>query len=121
MKTREELLRSKGYWTSELQMELFSEIEKFMNYNNMNRTQLAEYLGCTKGYVTQLLAGDFDNKLSKFVELCLAIGKIPQVSYKDINAVILQDEKKYSGESDIVFHVYKNVYKQESAFTPNAA
>lgn len=107
MKTRAELLRSKGYWTSELQMELFNEIEQFMDRNNMNRTQLAEYLGCTKGYVTQLLSGDFDNKISKFVELCLAIGKIPQITFKDINTVILQDEKSYSGESVIDFNVYK--------------
>lgn len=92
MKSRAELLRSKGYWTAEIQMELFREIEEFMSKNNMNRTQLAEHLGCSKGYVTQLLSGDFDNKMSKFVELCLAIGKVPMVSFTDIETVINSDE-----------------------------
>lgn len=95
MKTRIELLKSKGYWTSELQLELYRKIEEFMKQNHMNRTQLAEHLGCSKGYVSQLLNGDFDNKMSKFVELCLAIGKIPEVTYIDVDVVVNQDSMKY--------------------------
>ena len=49
----------------------------------MNKAQLAEYLGCTKGYVTQLLNGEFDHKLSKFVELSLAIGKVPEIRFTE--------------------------------------
>jgi len=81
--TREELIKSPEYWTTKLQMELFREIEEFMQQNNMNRAQLAEYLGCTRGYVTQLLNGDFDNKLSKLVSLSLAIGKVPSLEFTD--------------------------------------
>ena len=42
----------------------------------MNKTQLAEYLGCSKEYVTQLLSGDCDHKINKLIELSLIIGKI---------------------------------------------
>lgn|SRR5574344_2213795 len=101
MKSRAELLRSKGYWTAEIQMELFREIEEFMSKNNMNRTQLAEHLGCSKGYVTQLLSGDFDNKMSKFVELCLAIGKVPEVGFADVDTLILSDEFNYRVHTNI--------------------
>ena len=93
--TREELFKSPSYWTAGLQMELYRQITAFMENRHMNKTQLAEYLGCTKGYVTQLLNGDFDHKLSKFVELSLAINKIPEISFSDVDEYILSDEKEY--------------------------
>lgn len=95
MKTRAELLRSKGYWTAMLQMDLFKELETFMSQNHMNKTQLAEHLGCTKGYVSQILNGDFDHKLSKFVELSLAIGKIPEIKFTDVEDYIEDEQKIY--------------------------
>lgn len=85
---REELMQSPEYWTSEIQMELFREIEKYMQTKGINRAQFAEYLGCTRGYVTQLLNGDFDNKLSKLVSLSLKIGKIPVIKFEDVDEVI---------------------------------
>ena len=94
--TREELLQSPAYWTTGLQMELYRHIATFMEHHHMNKTQLAEYLGCSKGYVTQLLNGDFDHKLSKFVELSLAIGKIPEITFTDVNEYILSDQNGYS-------------------------
>jgi transcriptional regulator with XRE-family HTH domain len=65
----------------------------------MNKTQLAEYLGCSKGYVTQLLNGDFDHKLSKFVELSLAINKIPEIIFTDVDEYIHSDKNEYSLQS----------------------
>ena len=93
--TREELLKSPAYWTAGLQMELYRQIVAFMQSHHINKTQLAEYLGCSKGYVTQLLNGDFDHKLSKFVELSLAVGKIPEISFFDVEEYILSDAKDY--------------------------
>ena len=65
----------------------------------MNKTQLAEYLGCTKGYVTQLLNGDFDHKLSKFVELSLAINKIPEITFSDVDEYIISDQNDYMAQT----------------------
>lgn len=93
MKTRAELLKNKGYWTAKLQTELFREINEFMQEKGMNNTQLAAYLGCSKGYVSQLLNGDFDHKLSKLVELSLAIGKIPLLEYVDVEQFINEDKE----------------------------
>ena len=95
--TREELIQSKEYWITNIQLKLFAEVESFMQSHGMNRTQFAEYLGCTKGYVTQLLSGDYDNKLSKLVELSLAIGKIPDLDFVDISSFTAREEKVYSG------------------------
>ena len=75
-------------------MELYRLIEGFMKEKNMNKSQLAEYLGCSKGYVTQLLSGDYDHKLSKFVELSLKIDKVPQISFIDVDEFI-ESERKF--------------------------
>ena len=88
MKTRADLLRSKGYWIAKLQIDLFRELEIFKKKTGMNNTQLANYLGCTKGYVSQLLNGNFDHKMSKLVDLSLAIGKAPKIEFEDLNQYI---------------------------------
>lgn len=92
MKTRAQLLKSKSYWTAKLQLDLYDAMKKFMEENKMNKTQLAQKLGVTKGYVTQILSGDFDHKVSKLVELSLAIGKVPILSYNDVEKYIDDDE-----------------------------
>lgn len=57
-----------------------------------NRTQLAEHLGVSKGYVSQLLNGDYDHKLSKLVELSLAFGYVPKVDFVPIDEYIKNDD-----------------------------
>ena len=99
---RNELLKSPEYWTTNLQMELYRQITEFMEKKGMNKTQLAEYLGCSKGYITQLLSGDYDHKISKFMELSLAIGKIPEVSFVDIDQYIENDNCVF--QAQIIFN-----------------
>ena len=93
--TREELLKSPIYWTNELQNELYRQIYTFMNEHQMNKSQLADHLGCSKGYVTQLLNGEFDHKISKFFELALAINKIPEVRFTDVDEYIQTEKNSY--------------------------
>ena len=49
-----------------------------------------------KSYVSQLLNGNFDHKISKLVELSLAIGKVPILDYKDISEYVLENDKTFS-------------------------
>ena len=88
---REELLNSKEYWLSKTQIDLFNEIEKYMQRNGLNRTQLAEKLGVSKGYISQILNGDADHRISKLVELSLAIGMAPRLSYEDLDLLVKAD------------------------------
>lgn len=110
--TREELLKSPAYWTAGLQSELYRQIVAYMERHHMNKTQLADYLGCSKGYVTQLLNGEFDHKLSKFVELSLAINKIPEITFSDVDEYIVSDRNAYIAsqlsESDETFVSYQS-------------
>jgi transcriptional regulator with XRE-family HTH domain len=75
-------------------LDLFNEVEKYLKDNNLNRAKLALQLGVSKGYITQVLNGDFDHRISKLVELALSIGVVPSVQYKNINNVILEDKEK---------------------------
>ena len=93
---RADLLKSEGYWIAKLQTGLYRELVSFMERTHRNSTQLAQYLGCSKGYVSQLLNGNFDHKLSKLVELSLAIGKAPVLEYKDISDYVLENDTTYS-------------------------
>lgn len=93
---RAELLKSEGYWIAKLQTDLYRELISYMERTHKNSSQLAEYLGCSKGYISQLLNGNFDHKMSKLVELSLAIGKAPILEYKDISDYILENDKTFS-------------------------
>ncbi|GAF02481.1 helix-turn-helix transcriptional regulator [Saccharicrinis fermentans] len=88
---REKLIRSKGYNVTKIQNELFRQLTSYLEENNMTQSAFAKQLGVSKGYVSQILNGDFDYKLSKLVELSLAIGKVPQISFEPISKV---SEKK---------------------------
>jgi len=96
--TREELIQSKEYWMAKLQIDLFNEVESYMKKNGLNRVQFAEKLGVSKGYVSQILNGDADHRLSKFVELSLSIGLVPTLSFEDIDTLI---EREKSGNFNI--------------------
>jgi transcriptional regulator with XRE-family HTH domain len=78
--TREQLLRSREFWINEIQNDLYGVMEKYMKEKNLNRSELAKELNVTKGYISQVLSGDFDHKISKFVDLALSCGKAPFVS-----------------------------------------
>ena len=112
--TREELLNSKEYWMEDIQSKLYAEVEDFMRIHHMTRSQFAEYLGCTKGYVSQLLSGEYDSKISKLVELSLAVGKIPEISFKDVEYYFNMDELLYSGA------VFTNSYQKADVKTANS-
>jgi transcriptional regulator with XRE-family HTH domain len=84
MITRNDLVSSKEYWMVKIQTELFAELEKYLTDNNMTRTQFAEKLGVSKGYISQILNGDFNHSMAKLIELSLAVGKVPVLHFEDV-------------------------------------
>lgn len=105
---RDELLKSDEYWVLKIQMGLFAAIEDYMLAKGLNRSQLAQELGVTKGYVSQVLAGNFDHRISKMVSLALKVGRVPDIDFKSINKVIFDDSRKYQGElsQQVVFKTH---------------
>ena len=62
-----------------------------MKSRKLNRSQLAEHLGCSRSYVSQILNGDTNLSLEKLYEISLAIGKVPLVQYEDLEVVLQRD------------------------------
>lgn len=62
---------------------LVLEIKRYLRNEGLNQTQLAERLGVSKGYVSRLLNGNGDPKLSSILDLALAIGKEPVLGFTD--------------------------------------
>ncbi|MDE7180657.1 MAG: helix-turn-helix domain-containing protein [Muribaculaceae bacterium] len=92
---RKTILSSPEYWIAKTQINLYNCAENFMETHKFNRVQLANHLGVSKGYVSQLLNGDYDHKLSKFFELALAFGYVPKIEFRPIKEVIADDAKEY--------------------------
>lgn len=99
---RADLLRNKGYWTSKIQIDLFNQLSEYMKKNSLNRTQLAKELGVTKGYVSQILNGDFNHRLSTLVELSLAMGKAPELKLTDLSQLVEEEKEGIKRVSWIV-------------------
>lgn len=91
--TREELLRSPEYWFENAQNELYRQVVEYKEKKGINQTELAEELSVTKGYVSQILKGEFNYTLKKLIEISLAVGKIPQIEYKTVADVMAVDKR----------------------------
>jgi len=74
-----ENMKEPYYWTAKIQLDLFRAIHTYLEENEMTRKEFAEQLGVSKGYVSQIMNGNFDHKLSKMIELMLAIGMVPSL------------------------------------------
>lgn len=109
---REELLKSKSYWTTSIQLELFNAIEAYMKKNKLNKTQLAEKLKFSKGYISQILNGDFDHKLSKMVELSLSCDSVPLIFFVDKETFVKNDSEDKTFELMPVSR-FKNIFEIE--------
>lgn len=92
---RKDLLQSPEYWITKIQHELYACAQKFMDERGFNRTQLAEYLGVSKGYVSQLMSMEYDHRLSKLVELSLAFGYVPDINFEPIADLLFCDTLDY--------------------------
>lgn len=84
MKPFEKLVKSKTYHLTKLQNKLYGEVDKYLEENGLSKKDFAGKLKVSKGYVSQILNGGFDHKLSKMFELSLAIDKIPNIEFIDI-------------------------------------
>ena len=92
--SREKLLSSPVYWFDVAQNELFRQFHDYMERENINRTQLAERLGITKGRVSQILRGESNFSMKTLIELGLSIGVIPNINYIPVKEIIRDDEIK---------------------------
>jgi transcriptional regulator with XRE-family HTH domain len=103
MLKHEELVRKPEYWLETIQNEIFRQLTAYLKDNNMTQNQLAEQLGVTKGYVSQIMKGEFNYTLKKLIELSLAVGKAPVINFMSLVEIISTDsERIFSQETPTV-------------------
>lgn len=103
--TREKLLKSPAYWFEYEQNELFRQVSEYMERENINQTELAAKLNVSKGYISQILNGNFNYTLKKLIELCLAIDLVPQIKFTKVEEVIKKDiQLKSYYENEPIFN-----------------
>ena len=109
MITREELIKSPEYWFEAAQNELFRQVMAYIEKENITQTELALRLGVSKGYVSQILNGNFNYTLKKLIEVSLAIGLIPKIRYQSIQEEIKEDASKINAVKYGVFSQEINI------------
>lgn len=98
MLKREELVKRPEYWLETIQNEIFRQVSDYLKDNKITQTQFSEQLGVSKGYVSQVMKGEFNYTLKKLIELSLAVGKAPVIVFKPL-AEIIQTENASSPET----------------------
>lgn len=64
-----------------------------MEYQGISRTQLAERVGCTKAFVSQVLNGSRNMTLRTIADLAWALGKeLHGVSLRDIGTIVVSQD-----------------------------
>jgi transcriptional regulator with XRE-family HTH domain len=103
MKTREELYKTQEYWFETLQNDIYRIVSEYLENEKINQSQLAEKLGVSRGYISQIMNGNFNFSLKKLIELSLAVGKAPVLEFKPIERIIseIPTQKKHSNDTDI--------------------
>lgn len=91
---RDELLRTEEYWFETLQNDIYRMVAEYIQKEGMNQTQLAEQLGVSKGYISQIMNGNFNYTLKKMIELSLALKKAPAFEFKSLEQYIQDDHQK---------------------------
>jgi transcriptional regulator with XRE-family HTH domain len=85
MLKKEKLIRTKEYWMETIQNDLFRNLKSYMESRNLNQADLAKEWGVTRGYISQVLNGNFNFTIGKLVELALAIGVAPDLEFKSFS------------------------------------
>ncbi len=94
---RESLLKSREYVISQIQLNLLNLIGEYKKNKNLKDYQLAEELGVSKGYISQILHATFDHKISKVADLALACNVMPLIYFVDMDKFVKDDarDKEY--------------------------
>lgn len=90
----EELVQTSEYWFETIQNEIFRQVDAYLKENKLTQTQFAEQLGVSKGYISQVMKGEFNYTLKKLIELSLAVGKTPVLEFKPLEEIIQSSEKE---------------------------
>ncbi|MFT6337384.1 MAG: transcriptional regulator with XRE-family HTH domain [Halioglobus sp.] len=90
-------LKSKYYWTAKGQGKIYGMLNDQIKKRG-DSARLAEKIGSTPGYVSQILSGDaeINPTWKKIVKFCLALDKVPVLEIRDIDDYLFEENMKAS-------------------------
>lgn len=109
MLKKEDLQKTPEYWLEIIQNELYDQVIEFMEQNQINQTELAEKLKVSKGYVSQILKGQFNYTLKKLIELSLAIGKVPNIQFEKFEEFTRKEKHGKDSNSYVIIYSSTNI------------
>jgi len=99
MLKHEDLIKEPDYWLETIQNEIFRQLSAYLDDHNMTQSQFAVQLGVSKGYLSQVMKGEFNYTLKKLIELSLAIGKAPVIVFKPMSEIISAENKASTSQA----------------------
>jgi transcriptional regulator with XRE-family HTH domain len=85
MYTKERLVRGEGYWMETIQQTIYEALLAYMDKHDLNKTELATKLGFTRGYVSQLMNGNFNLSQKKIIQLLLKLDMVPDLLIRTVD------------------------------------
>lgn len=93
MNSRGLLLKRKNHWLAKIQIELYNELLDYMQANELTQNDIAAKLGVSKGYISRLMNGAFDHKLSKLIDLAFLMEKVPIINYPQLKNYMAREDE----------------------------
>ena len=94
LKRREELLRTEGWHTTNIQLELYRRVDAYLAHSGKSREDLARASNMSLKRLKRILDGDFNGPLMQLVNISLAIGKVPLLTWVDLDSYVEEDADK---------------------------
>jgi transcriptional regulator with XRE-family HTH domain len=91
------------YWEEKLRNDNFLAAHSYMEAQGINQTQLGKKLGVGRSRVSQILNGNYNPSMKKFIELCLALEKQPEINIGSKNTA--KSSEILTSEPCQVFHL----------------
>lgn len=93
-----------AYWVEHINNDMYDALVTYMEDNNLNQTKFAEYLGISKGRLSQILnSGEINFTIEKLVSIALKINKIPKLEFQDKDRFIQEANSNYQRKVNIVY------------------
>lgn len=79
---RKDLLNSKEYWLTKIQLDIAEKLTSYMHLNNITTEKLAILIWKSVKDTEKILDGDFNGSVYDMIGIYLAIGYYPKIQLK---------------------------------------
>ena len=109
MLSKKELLSSPNYLLTKYQNEIFRQLVHYMKSNNFSQKDIAEKLGVSGSYISQVLNGNFNFTLKKLIELGLMMDRIPNLEFVTFDEFWLREKENQSKSPTISINISMDI------------